>query len=211
MIIVRAPPNFRNQPAARQPPLTPSDHDLVRAALAGSERAFSSLVERHGRGVLSLVSRIVQNREDAEDVAQEAFVKAFTRLDTFDPAYKFSNWLFKIAHNTALDALRKRKTGPVAVETETEEEQQALWSRAADPMSPPPDEAAAMAEFRGDVESALSRLRPEYRAVIVLRHVEGRAYEDIAQILSLPLGTVKTFLFRARRELAGLLEQHRET
>lgn len=205
------PRTSATNPPLPHAPLAPSDHDLVRSALSGSERAFRTLVERYQRGVLSLVSRIVLNREDAEDVAQEAFVKAFTRLDTFDPAYKFSNWLFKIAHNTALDALRKRKSNPAAVETATEEEEEALWSRAAEPLAPAPDDAAATAEFRGDVERALERLRPEYRAVVVLRHVEGRAYEDIAEILGLPLGTVKTFLFRARRELAGLLEQHRES
>ncbi|MFN2432670.1 MAG: RNA polymerase sigma factor [Gemmatimonadota bacterium] len=186
----------------------PSDHDLVRAALAGSERAFRTLVERYQRGVLSLVARIVGNREDAEDVAQEAFVKAFTKLDTFDPAYKFSNWLFKIAHNTALDALRKRGSEPAPAPSDDAEADP--LERIADPRAPAPDESAELAEFRTDVEAALGRLRPEYRAVVVLRHLEGRAYEDIADILELPLGTVKTFLFRARRELALLLEQHRD-
>jgi len=186
------------------------DYDLVRAALGGSERAFRTLVERYQRAVLSLVTRILLNREDAEDVAQEAFVKAFTKLDTFDPAYKFSNWLFKIAHNTALDALRKRGTSPASIDPGGGTEDEWVWTQIADPRAPAPDEAAAMAEFRADVERALGRLRPEFRAVIVLRHLEGRAYEDIAEILSLPLGTVKTFLFRARRELAGLLEQHRQ-
>ena len=181
----------------------------MRAALGGSERAFRSLVERYQRGVLSLIVRIVGNREDAEDVAQETFVKAFTRLDTFDPTYKFSNWLFKIAHNTALDALRKRGAIPSVVEVGGEGEGDDPWVRVADTRAQAPDEAAAMAEFRGDVEEALARLRPEFREVVVLRHLEGRAYEDIAQIMDLPLGTVKTFLFRARRELAGMLPQHR--
>lgn len=182
----------------------------MRAALGGSERAFRDLVERYERGVLGLVTRILLNREDAEDVAQEAFVKAFTKLDTFDPTYKFSNWLFKIAHNTALDALRRRGTEPTAAAV-------AAWDPAApeDPLArlpddraPAPDEAAAEAEFRGDVDLALGRLRPEYRKVVVLRHLEGMAYEDIADVLGMPLGTVKTFLFRARRELAELLPQH---
>ncbi|HEY7530044.1 MAG TPA: sigma-70 family RNA polymerase sigma factor [Gemmatimonadota bacterium] len=189
--------------------MSPSDHDLVRAALAGSERAFRSLVERYERGVLSLVMRIVLNREDAEDVAQEAFVKAFTKLDTFDPAYKFSNWLFKIAHNTALDALRRRGAEPAASAAPWDPEgADDPMARLPDDRAPSPDEAAADAEFRGDVERALGRLRPEYRKVIVLRHLEGMAYEDIAEVLELPLGTVKTFLFRARRELAQLLPQH---
>ena len=189
----------------------PTDHDLVRAALGGSEPAFRALVERHQRGVLSIVSRILLNREDAEDVAQEAFVKAFTRLDTYDPAYKFSNWLFKIAHNAALDALRRRAANPAAaaVEPGAGPEDDPL-ARLPDTATPAPDELAARAEFRADVARALARLRPEYRAVVTLRHVEGRAYEDIAEILDLPLGTVKTFLFRARRELAQLLEQHRD-
>jgi RNA polymerase sigma-70 factor (ECF subfamily) len=187
-----------------------SDHDLVRAALGGSERAFRTLVERYQRGVLSLVLRIVQNREDAEDAAQEAFVKAFTKLDTFDPSYKFANWLFKIAHNTALDALRRRGASPVAAKVDPAEGMGDPFARLADERAAAPDEAAAAAEFRADVEGALARLRPEYRSVVVLRHLEGRAYEDIAQILGMPLGTVKTFLFRARRELASLLAQHRE-
>jgi RNA polymerase sigma-70 factor (ECF subfamily) len=187
----------------------PTDHELVRAALGGSERAFRALVDRYQRGVLSLVLRIVGNREDAEDVAQEAFVKAFTRLDTFDPAYKFSNWLFKIAHNAALDALRRRGSLPAPLELVGGGEEQDPIAALADPRAAPPDDAAARAEFHRDLEAALARLRPEYRSVIVLRHLEGRAYEDIAEILGLPLGTVKTFLFRARRELAELMEQHR--
>ena len=191
--------------------MPPTDPELVRAALGGSELAFRALVERYQRGVLSLVGRIVGNREDAEDVAQESFVKAFTRLDTFDSTYKFSNWLFKIAHNTALDALRRRRGAPVPLEPHADSEDEDPVAGLADSRAPAPDEAAAMAEFRRDVEAALGRLRPEYRAVIALRHLEGRAYEDIAEILGLPLGTVKTFLFRARRELAQLLEQHRET
>jgi RNA polymerase sigma-70 factor (ECF subfamily) len=189
----------------------PSDLELVRAALGGSDGAFRRLVERYQRGVLSLVMRILGNRQDAEDVAQEAFVKAFTRLDTFDPAYKFSNWLFKIAHNTALDALRRRGTAPLVHDPPGRAEQgESPISALPDRRATPPDEAAARAEFRRDVEAALERLRPEYRAVVVLRHLEGRSYDDIAEILGLPLGTVKTFLFRARRELAGLLEQHRQ-
>ncbi|MBA2564509.1 MAG: sigma-70 family RNA polymerase sigma factor [Gemmatimonadetes bacterium] len=188
-----------------------SDPELVRAALGGSERAVRTLVERYQRGVLSIVGRIVLNREDAEDVAQESFVKAFTKLDTFDPAYKFSNWLFKIAHNTALDALRRRGAPTVSLESDSEGEPGETFATLADPRATAPDDAAAMAEFRGDVERALGKLRPEFRTAIVLRHLEGRAYEDIAEIMDLPLGTVKTFLFRARRELAVLLEQHRGT
>ncbi len=189
--------------------MSPSDHELVRAALGGSERAFRALLERYQRGVLSLVSRILLNREDAEDVAQEAFVKAFTRLDTYDPAYKFSNWLFKIAHNAALDALRRRGGEPTAAARGPDADDEDAWARLPDTRTPAPDQAAEAAEFREHVERALARLRPEFRAVIVLRHIEGRTYEDIAQILGLPLGTVKTFLFRGRRELAALLGEHR--
>jgi RNA polymerase sigma-70 factor (ECF subfamily) len=204
----------RGRSEVRQPnppaeaPVPPTDHELVRAALGGSERAFRALVERYQRGVLSLVVRIVGNREDAEDVAQETFVKAFTRLDTFDPAYKFSNWLFKIAHNSALDALRRRGSQPAPLELVGEGDEDPV-AELADPRAAPPDEATARAEFHSHLETALGRLRPEYRSVIVLRHLEGRAYEDIAEILGLPLGTVKTYLFRARRELAELMEQHR--
>ena len=189
--------------------MSSNDHDLVRAALGGSERAFRALVERYQRAVFSLVVRMLGNREDAEDVAQEAFVKAFTKLDTFDPSFKFSNWLFKIAHNTALDALRRRGAEPALTTLDDPEEGVGPAARLADPRSSAPDESAEHAEFNRDVEAALATLRPEYRAVVVLRHMEGRAYEEIAEILELPLGTVKTFLFRARRELAARLEQHR--
>jgi RNA polymerase sigma-70 factor (ECF subfamily) len=192
--------------------VTASDQDLVRAALGGSEQAFRALVERYQRGVFSLVTRLLMNRQDAEDVAQEAFVKAFTRLDTYDPGYKFSNWLFKIAHNTALDTLRKRAAEPRVVESETTDPSEPVrdqLSMLPDTRTRAPDEEAAMAELRANIDRALARMRPEYRAVVVLRHLEGRDYEDMAEILGLPLGTVKTFLFRARRELARHLEQHR--
>ncbi|MDX1623853.1 MAG: sigma-70 family RNA polymerase sigma factor [Gemmatimonadota bacterium] len=184
-----------------------SDEQLVAEARGGSQRAYRQLVDRFERPVYNLVARMVRDRTLAEDLAQEAFVKAFHRLETFRPEQgKFSSWLFKIAHNTTIDHLRRSRldTVPLDAEGEDEPDYHAIL----------PDEEATSpldATLRGDLGQHLSvaieRLRPEYREVIVLRHQEGLAYDEIAEVAGLPLGTVKTYIHRARKELAALMTE----
>lgn len=177
-----------------------ADSELVRRALAGSEEAYAEIVRRFERPVFSLVLRMVRDRALAEDLSQEVFIKAFGALGTFDRKRKLSSWLFKIAHNATVDHLRRRRLATVPLETPDE---------GPDPLStvgaPGIDDPERVAE-RGDlargIERGLAELRPDYREVLVLRFQEGLAYEEIAEVCDLPLGTVKTHLHRARKALA---------
>jgi RNA polymerase sigma-70 factor (ECF subfamily) len=169
------------------------DARLVVLARSGSQPAFQEIVRRYERPVHNLISRIVRDPALAEDVAQEAFLKAFRRLAAFDTGRRFSSWMFRISHNAALDALRRRRTGLVL---EANPEQSA-----AVPV-PDPVERAALGQA---LDVALDSLRPEFRAAIVLRYQEERSYEEIADVMGIPEGTAKTFVHRARKLLAHAL------
>ncbi len=177
------------------------DKQLVKLVLGGSQDAFRDLVRRYQRPVYALILRMLRDPSDAEELAQEVFVKAYLALDSFDPSRKFSSWLFKIAHNASIDVLRKKRLPTVALETEEE--------RGLDPLAVVPDrrtESPASRVERGQlaqaIEIALGRLRPAYREMMILRFQEGMAYEEIAEVTGLPLGTVKTHLHRARKAMA---------
>lgn len=191
-----------------------SDQEIVLLARKGQERAYRELVRRYERPVFSLIYRMVRNRELAEDLAQDTFVKVLNALGTYRPEFKFSSWVFKIANNVAIDQLRRREletlslegsphaTTPDAVEATTFE----LGAGGESAL----DEVANR-ELGGEIEQAIAKLRPEYRSCILLRHVEDRSYEEIAEIMNLPLGTVKTYIYRARHELRAMLDHLRES
>jgi RNA polymerase sigma-70 factor (ECF subfamily) len=184
-----------------------TDAQLVERALAGSEDGFRTLVSRHQRSVYNLLARMLRNPALAEDLAQETFLKAFQHLRTFDPSYKFSNWILRIAHNAAIDALRRRGPQEVSIDEPPTSESRGLDERLVDPAS---DEAVRRIE-RQDLsrmlDAALVRLRPDYRHAVVLRYQEGLSYEEIAGITGLPIGTVKSNLHRARAEMAAFLSR----
>ena len=181
-----------------------TDHDLIALARTGSEKAYRELLDRYQRPVFSLVYRMVRDRELAEDLAQETFVKVFNHLDRFNPKYKFSSWIFKIASNLAIDSLRKKEPQMVSLDgsrhAETPDEIEATRITV-ESKDENPEEFLEAKELGQEIEQAIGRLRPDYRTAILLRHVEGRAYEEIAEIMSVPLGTVKTYIHRARAEL----------
>jgi RNA polymerase sigma-70 factor (ECF subfamily) len=185
-----------------------TDQEVVARARQGREAAFKELIGRYERPVFSLIYRLVRDRERAEDLCQDTFIKVLNALDRYDPSYKFSSWIFKIAHNTALDLLRKKEPETLSLEgsphaTTTAEAEASTVSVASD--TPSPEEYTVHQELSGTLERAIGRLRPEYRTAIVLCHMEGRPYEEIAEIMSVPLGTVKTYIHRARHELRGYL------
>jgi RNA polymerase sigma-70 factor (ECF subfamily) len=190
-----------------------SDQDIVALARAGEETAYRELIRRYERPLFSLLYRMVRDRELAEDLAQETFVKALNAIESYRPEYKFSSWIFKIANNAAIDHLRRRELDTLSLEgsphAETPEAVEATALQIGDRQESPLDEVEAR-ELGGQIEQAIARLRPEYRSCILLRHVEGRAYEEIAEILNLPLGTVKTYIHRARNELRQALAHLRE-
>ena len=185
-----------------------TDQDLVRLSRRGDERAARELVHRFERPVFSLIYRMVRDRELAEDLSQDVFVRTFNNLDRYDRSYKFSSWLFKIAYNLTVDHLRRRELPTISVhgapDAVTPDRQEAT-SVTLESDEEAPDDRLVAKELAGELEEAISALREDYRTAILLRHVEGRSYEEIAEIMDIPLGTVKTYIFRARRELREAL------
>jgi RNA polymerase sigma-70 factor (ECF subfamily) len=190
-----------------------TDQEVVRHAVIGREAAYRELIRRYQRPVFSLVFRMVRDRELAEDLAQETFVKVLNAIDSYRPEYKFSSWIFKIANNAAIDHLRRRNLDTLSLDgsphAESAEAIEATTLQISDGAESPLDEVANR-ELGSRIERAIQRLRPEYRNCILLRHVDGRPYEEIAEILDLPLGTVKTYIHRARNELRILLAESRD-
>ena len=186
---------------------SPSDIELVQQALKGVETAYADILKRYQRPVFSLVRRMVIDPALTEDLAQEVFLKAFRALESFDQGRKFSSWLFKIAHNTAIDYLRKKQLDTVALETPGTDDAD-LLAVLPDSLAESPEISVSRRDMALALEQALASLRPAYREVVVLRFQEGLAYEEIAEITDLPLGTVKTHLHRARNAMARHLSEH---
>lgn len=190
-----------------------TDQDVVKLAVLGREAAYRELIRRYERPVFSLIYRMVRDRELAEDLAQETFVKVLNAIDSYRPEYKFSSWIFKIANNASIDHLRRRSLDTLSLDgsphAESAEAIEATTLQIADAAEDPLDEVANR-ELGVLIEQAIGQLRPEYRSCILLRHVEGRPYEEIAEILELPLGTVKTYIHRARNELRIALTRLKE-
>jgi RNA polymerase sigma-70 factor (ECF subfamily) len=189
------------------------DADVVALAQRGREDAFRELVRRYERPVFSLIFRMVRDTATAEDLAQDSFIKVLNNIDKYRPEFKLSSWLFKIANNVTIDHLRRRQLNTISMDGSPHA------STAADVESTRFDIASGdenaldemeSKELGSAIERAIASLRPEYRSCILLRHVEGRSYEEIAATLDLPLGTVKTYIHRARHELREQLEHLRE-
>jgi len=190
-----------------------SDQEIVALARAGNEAGYRELIRRYERPVFSLLYRMLRDRELAEDLAQETFIKALNAIESYRPEFKFSSWIFKIANNAAIDHLRRRELDTLSLEgsphAETPDAVEATALQVGAKQESPLDAVEAR-ELGGQIEAAIAQLRPEYRSCILLRHVDGRAYEEIAEILDLPLGTVKTYIHRARNELRQALAHLRE-
>ena len=184
------------------------DRKLAAQAAKGRDAAFRELLCRYERPVFSLVFRMVRDRALAEDLAQETFIRAFRAISSYNPRYKFSSWIFKIANNHTIDYLRKRRLDTVSIDGSPHAvtgEEEAQTRLVVESTGEAPDQYVEQRELGSQIEQAIGELRPEYRTVVLPRHIEGHSYEEIADIMDLPLGTVKTYLHRARAELKGLL------
>jgi RNA polymerase sigma-70 factor (ECF subfamily) len=181
------------------------DGEIVRRVLAGEEDLFEVLVRRYQVRLVSHVTRMVGNRDDALDLSQEIFLRVFQALERFNPAYKFSTWLFRIAGNAAIDHLRKRRLRTVSLEPSDPESGSGPFPP--EQRSPGLDPYGELRNVeRGDaIARAIDELPPDFRELIALRHFGGLSYEEIAAAKNMPLGTVKNKLFRARAVLKDRL------
>ena len=189
----------------KTPPLT--DERLVELALDGNEEAFGLLVRRYQRRLTAFLSQLVGDLELARELSQEAFVRAWSALSRFDPKYRFSTWLFRIAHNLGIDQLRRRRLKTVSLyrtDAEGDEVEVVVPDAGKDPLGHLENHALA-----SELRQVIDELRPEYRELVLLRHFAGLSYQEIADFKEMPLGTVKNKLFRAhsvlRKALADFL------
>jgi RNA polymerase sigma-70 factor (ECF subfamily) len=178
---------------------------LVRRCLAGDEKAYRELVELYQPRVYSLAIRMVRRAEDAEDVAQETFIRMFRALDRYDPSRSFGAWLCSIAARLAIDQLRRRKLHPIPL-TGRDKDDEEYTIEVEDP-GLRPDEVAVRAEEESRMRTLIDSLPPHYRVAVLLRHQQDLSYEEIATALHLPLGTVKARIHRARALLRERIEK----
>lgn len=182
--------------------------DLVKRSVDGDDAAFRTLVERYQRRVYGLAFGILRDREDAWDVAQEAFVKAYRNLARFQGSSAFYTWLYRITYNLSMDALRSRaRRDHVDID-----QNRAVEAAAAEeaPASSHPSKNADRKELAEVLHNAMTRLSDKHRAIIVLREIEGLSYEEMADVLKISKGTVMSRLFHARRNLQALLKPYLE-
>lgn len=178
---------------------------LVKKAQSGDTDAFEKLLTQHEKLVYNLCLRSLGNAHDAQDAAQEAFIKAWTSLGSFRGDSKFSVWLYRIANNVCLDALRRRRTDTVSL-TQTDGTGDEVELEIADE-SASPERLLEQKERSAALHSALARLPEDYRRVLLLRETAGLSYEEIAQTLGMDMGTVKSRIFRARKKLCTILSE----
>ena len=181
------------------------DYELIDRAISGEQSAYDKLMRKYYNLVHNLIFRMIYNKEDVEDLAQEAFIKAFNSLDKFDRQFAFSTWLYKIASNNCIDYLRKKKLNTISIDKEIDSEDDDLRFEIPD-VEFKPDRSIIEEERKALLEEAIASLPGKYRTVILMRHRDEKEYEEISKELKLPLGTVKAHIFRGRELLNKYLK-----
>ncbi|MEE9554333.1 MAG: sigma-70 family RNA polymerase sigma factor, partial [candidate division Zixibacteria bacterium] len=181
------------------------DQALVKMALAGDQKAYKELFDMHRQSIFHIAVKIVRNAEEAKDLVQETFIKAFGSLKTYDSTYRFSTWLYKIAANCSIDSIRKRRIHALSLDKPISTKDGDVQMEVADYTYHPERDLYAKRKRLG-IEEAIEELPEKYKEVIVLRHKEDKAYEEIASHLKVPVGTVKARIFRARELLKKKLK-----
>lgn len=179
------------------------DRVLVEKTKLGERNAYAELVELYKDKIYNYLYRLTGSQEDAEDLAQETFLRAYAKLDTFDLSLRFSPWLYRIAQNAAIDMMRKRRPMIQLDYFPSEDDGPGEWQIAS--TDPGPDEQVGFQQFKLEIEDAIMALPINYRSLLLLRYTEELSYEDLARTLELPLTTVKTRLHRAREALRNHL------
>lgn len=203
-----APRRIAKQQRARQdagapPPPTKAraeDSLLIQAALHDDQAAFKQLMKKYHDQIANLIYRIIHNKEQVEDLTQEVFIKAFASLKSFNEEFAFSTWLYKIATNSSIDYIRKKKLSTFSIDKPVSMEESEYTFELPD-TTYAPDKHIIQRQRSKLIEAAIQQLPEKYRRVIILRHNEERDYREIAKILKLPIGTVKAHIFRARELL----------
>lgn len=172
-----------------------TDIELIAKAIGGREDGFEELVRRYQRPITNYVFRMLNDYDASLDVTQEVFIKVYNSLERYSSEYKFSTWLYRIAHNAAIDYIRRRSPNQQSIETENRE---GAYQLQIESPNPTPEQERERSEWRAEIESVVKCLPAVYRELILLRHARDLSYDEIAEVTNLPLGTVKNRLFRAR-------------
>ena len=184
------------------------DMELVTKARSGDQHAYSVLMARYKDSINYMLLKMVHNRDDADDLTIEAFGKAFLHLDKYTPDFAFSTWLFKIALNNAIDFIRKKKLHTLSLDDENDESSKYAFSKIKT-SALDPEESIIKDQRAGLMRTILDELNPKYKTLIEMRYFEELSYEEIAEKLNMPLGTVKAQLFRGRNFLYELLAERK--
>lgn len=183
------------------------DFHLIRAALdKGDQKAYAELMGRYRDSVYFMLLKMVNNKDDADDLTIEAFGKAFKRLSQYTPNYAFSTWLFKIASNNCIDFIRRKKMTTFSIDRTFENDEGGEMSMDIKAEGLNPEESMEKKQKVKHMRDIVEKLKPRYRVLVEMRYFDELSYEEIAEKLDLPLGTVKAQLFRAREFLANILK-----
>jgi len=184
------------------------DLKIIESCLLGNTKVFSQLIDSYKNMVYNLAYRMSNNFQEAEDISQEAFLRAFQSLSHFNPSYKFSTWLYQITLNIIRDRFKKKELNYVSLDMPVEKDDSEFYPQPAD-FALNPEQIIDKQENTQDIQKAILSLPLKYREIIVLRHLQDLSYIEIANILRLPAGTVKVRLYRAREQLKKILLKSR--
>ena len=186
------------------------DLELVAKAKEGDQKAFGKLMQRYRDSIFFMVLKMVHNRDDAEDLTLEAFGKAFNNIGNYSADFAFSTWLFKIATNNCIDFIRKKRLQTTSLDQTSITEDGESSPIAVKDHSSNPEESMVKEQRAQKIRAAIEELSPKYRSLIELRYLDELSYEEIAEKLDIPLGTVKAQLFRAKDMLYNILKVTKE-
>lgn len=190
-----------------------AQHDLalVKLAIEGKQNAYAELMDRYRESIYYMMLKMVKNQDDADDLTIEAFGKAFSRLEQYSPSFAFSTWLFKIASNNCIDFIRKKRIKVTSMDTgrTTDDGEVIFFDARSSTLNP--EESIIQKQKIKLMRNLVSKLKPRYKQLIEKRYFEELSYEEIAEELNLPLGTVKAQLFRAREFLANLINKTKDS
>jgi RNA polymerase sigma factor (sigma-70 family) len=187
------------------------DLTLVEAAKKGDQSAYAQLMDRYRESIYYMMFKMVRHQDDADDLTIEAFGKAFSRLEQYSPSYAFSTWLFKIASNNCIDFIRKKRIKVTSMDTGYTTANGEVIFVDAKAHTLNPEETIIHGQKVIHMRLLVSKLKPRYRQLVEKRYFEELSYEEIAEELNLPLGTVKAQLFRARDFLSSMIEKTKDS